>query len=160
MFYLECGCTLLDKMEIKHIGVNILQPEEIDDFYIDILGMEKTRSFTLSENLSSLIFKRPESVEVCMLQKDNVVLEIFIADVEKAQGYPHLCISLENREETWYKAQDKNYECIRIARETSDLVFIKDKAGNVFELKESGYKLFTIKQGIMKSTINENQDKG
>ena len=37
-------------------------------------------------------------------------------------------------------SETKNYQCIRIEREFSDLIFIKDKSGNIFEIKESNIK--------------------
>lgn len=42
----------------------------------------------------------------------------------------------ENREELVAKAEQNNYKCIRIEREISDLIFVKDKSGNIFEIKE------------------------
>jgi hypothetical protein len=35
------------------------------------------------------------------------------------------------------KAIAANYECLRIERKYADLVFIKDKSGNIFEIKNA-----------------------
>jgi catechol 2,3-dioxygenase-like lactoylglutathione lyase family enzyme len=48
----------------------------------------------------------------------------------------HLCISVENREKLIKEVQDRGYETIIIERKQPDLVFIKDKSGNIFEIKQ------------------------
>lgn len=137
IFCLEGGCFKDFIVKLKHIGINISQPEEIAGFYTDILGMSIMRSFYLSEELSSLIFNLPAPVEVFLLQKEDVVFEIFLANVQFMAGFAHVCISVENRDKVWQKAKIKNYDLLRIEREKSDLVFLKDRTGNIFEIKES-----------------------
>ena len=69
------------------------------------------------------------------MQKEEIILEIFVTKKQYKQGFRHICISVKNREELVKKAEQKAYECTRIKREFSDLVFIRDKSGNIFEIK-------------------------
>lgn len=39
--------------------------------------------------------------------------------------------------ETASKADQHGYSCIRLTRGNSELIFIKDKSGNIFELKQA-----------------------
>lgn len=53
------------------------------------------------------------------------------------------------------KASDKGYRCNIIHRNSNNLIFIQDISGNLFEMNnsKSGYKLFPIKSGILKTAI-------
>ncbi|MBC8486375.1 MAG: hypothetical protein H8D45_10090, partial [Bacteroidetes bacterium] len=52
------------------------------------------------------------------------------------QGFDHICLAIKDRETLITKAEAQNYECIRRKRDIFDLIFIKDKSGNIFEIKE------------------------
>jgi hypothetical protein len=66
-----------------------------------------------------------------------ITLELFIARQKPEQTYAHVCISLPRREETLNKAEAGGYTCYRLEREHSDLIFIFDRSGNSFEIKEA-----------------------
>ena len=122
-------------MKLKHIAITIDNSDEIINFYQRILGMEEVRNFVLDKSLSAKIFGVKENLPVYLMQKDDLVLEIFIYK-QNQQPVNHLCISVENREKLTKELQEKGYETIIIEREQPDLVFIKDKSGNIFEIKQ------------------------
>lgn len=123
-------------MILKHIAVTISEIEEVKNFYINILEMKELKKFVLENKLAQKIFNINKDISVFFMQKDDVFLEIFV-DCEKfKQGFNHICISVKDRENLVIKSEAQNYKCIRIEREFSDLIFIKDKSGNIFEIKE------------------------
>ena len=122
-------------MKLEHIAINVVDELEIASFYIDVLGMSKLKNFTISKGLSEQIFNIPKEAVVYLMQKEEIILEIFVTKKQYKQGFRHICISVKNREELVKKAEQKAYECTRIKREFSDLVFIRDKSGNIFEIK-------------------------
>jgi len=122
-------------MKLEHIAITIDNSDEIINFYEHILGMKQARNFVLDKTLSKQIFGVHENVSVFLMKRDDLVLEIFIYK-QNLQSVNHLCISVENRENLIKKVQDKGYETIIIEREQPDLVFIKDKSGNIFEIKQ------------------------
>ena len=122
-------------MKLEHIAFTISDTAEIKNFYHNILGMDEVRNFVLNKALADKIFGIDKETSVFLIQKDNLVLEIFVASCQRNQNFNHICMSIKNREEVFRKAMDKNYKCIRIEREISDLIFIKDKSGNIFEIK-------------------------
>ncbi|MFO7843837.1 MAG: VOC family protein [Bacteroidales bacterium] len=122
-------------MKPEHIAITVTGSDEIINFYQRILGMEEVRNFVLDKSLSAKIFGVKENLPVYLMQKDDLVLEIFIYK-QNQQPVNHLCISVENREKLTKELQEKGYETIIIERKQPDLVFIKDKSGNIFEIKQ------------------------
>jgi len=123
-------------MNLQHIALNIVDIEEINNFFIDVLEMKTVKSFVLKHSLAQKIFNIHKETTVYILQKNNLFFELFVSNEKLKQGFNHICISLKNREELINKSKAAHYEHIRIKREYSDLLFIKDKSGNVFEIKE------------------------
>ena len=122
-------------MKFEHVALSITDYNEIEQFYHDILGMREIKRFTLNKALSINIFGIEKETAVFQLQKDKVLLEIFLTPEKRDPGYNHICISTNNREEIVKKATQHSYKCLRLKRENSDLIFITDKSGNIFEVK-------------------------
>jgi len=124
-------------MKLEHIALTIEDAKEIKNFYIDILEMKEVKNFVLKKELANKIFGINKDTSAFYLQKDDLFLEVFLFDEKLNQGFYHICLAVKNREALVTKAQAQNYECIRIERDIFDLIFIKDKIGNIFEIKES-----------------------
>ena len=123
-------------MKLQHIGISVLDITEVENFYQKILGMKKVSNFTLNSLLSEQIFDINIDTSVFLLQKDEVYFEIFVTNFEKSKNFNHFCIEVQNREILVEKAQNNGYKCYRKKRDKPDLIFIYDKTGNVFEIKE------------------------
>jgi hypothetical protein len=99
--------------------------------------MKEVKKFVLKKELANKIFGINKDTSAFFLQKDDFFLEIFVTDKKLKQGFNHICLTIKDRETLVTKAEAQNYECIRIKRDVFDLIFIKDKIGNIFEIKES-----------------------
>ena len=122
-------------MNLEHIAISINSLNEITDFYQNILGMQQVRNFILNKNLAYDIFGFNIDVPVYLLNKGNLYLEIFIIKEKNQKGFNHICFSVQNREQLFKYANENAYRCILIKRDPNDIMFINDKAGNVFEIK-------------------------
>lgn len=121
---------------LNHIALQINQESELDNFYKGILGFEVLRRFELRENLSASIFGLKKNVDVILIRKENLTVELFITDgIVPFQGYNHTCLNVNDREKIINNCRQLNYEVIEIPREKSNLCFVKDNTGNLFELK-------------------------
>ena len=120
-----------------HIGITIKDRAEVENFYKNILGFELIKIFTISASLSEKIFNLEKDVEVALVCRKDFTIELFICKIKNKQNYEHICIMVENREQIIKKALENNYPCIIIERDPFDIVFIRDKAGNLFEIKEA-----------------------
>ncbi len=123
-------------MNLKHIALSINDTSDIENFYSNILNMKEVKSFILGKDFAEKLFDISHEASVRLLKRDGLFLEIFITQEENKQGFNHICLTVNNREELFNKAVSGGYECIRIERESFDLIFIKDKSGNSFELQE------------------------
>lgn len=123
-------------MKLNHIAITITDFSEIKDFYKDLLGMKDVRQFALNKNLSKNIFDLENETIAYLLQKDGLFFEIFILPQRIEKGFNHICYSVPDREELINQAKQMKYEVNRIKREHFDLIFVKDKSGNIFEIKQ------------------------
>lgn len=125
-------------MQIQHIALNINDISEINHFYKNILKCWPENNFEIEEQMALKIFGIKEKPKVFTMRNSDVSMELFLSNKElpKPQGYQYICIKLKDRKHTAEKAKAYGYEVVEIKRNTSDLLFIKDKAGNTFELKE------------------------
>ncbi|MBC8526637.1 MAG: VOC family protein [Candidatus Cloacimonetes bacterium] len=121
---------------LKHIGLSIFNYSEIKNFYQDLLGFKIEFDMQISAELSKKVFGIEKETSVYMLSKNDLTLELFLTKHTNVNTYQHLCISVEYRETLIQKARKKGYNCIVIKRDKSDLVFIRDKSNNIFEIKE------------------------
>lgn len=127
----------LYNMKLEHVALTVTSYNEIEQFYHEILGMREIKRFTLNKALSMDIFSIEKETAVFQLQKDTLLLEIFLTPERRDPGFNHICISINNREEIVNKATQYSYKCLRIKREYSDLIFITDNSGNIFEVKQN-----------------------
>ena len=123
-------------MELEHIALSITVPEDIKHFYQDILGMDKVKNFVLNKLLAYEIFGINKDTDVFLLQKDMLFLEIFVVDTISARNFNHICLSVDDRKTVFRNAEQKGHTVICKKRGNSDLIFIKDKSGNIFEIKD------------------------
>jgi catechol 2,3-dioxygenase-like lactoylglutathione lyase family enzyme len=123
-------------MNLEHIALTITDYSEIKDFYQKILGFYEIRSFMLKKDLARDIFGIGKDTKVFHLQNDDLSLELFVMPERFEHVYNHICISVPDQDEIAFQADQNGYESIRIRRQNSNMIFIKDKSGNLFEIKQ------------------------
>ena len=127
-------------LKIEHVAICTNSEEESDKFFIELLGCEKTRSFTVSTELMKAFFGTNSDQPVVRYEKDGVNFEIFIMnDKSEAKDiYTHSCILVPDRDDLIARANELNYQTIQVPRKNNDsyYLFIKDSYGNLFEVKD------------------------
>ncbi|MEA2016612.1 MAG: VOC family protein [Actinomycetota bacterium] len=126
----------MEEKIFNHVALIINDLSEIKDFYADILGLETIRKFTLPDKISGRVFGIEKETEITLVGRKDLAIELFESEEGGSRDYQHVCIAVGNREQVIQKARENNYPTIIIKRDTSDLVFIKDKSGNLFEVKQ------------------------
>lgn len=122
-------------MQLNHIGLNISDADEVKHFYQDVLGLQPERVFEINRPISLTFFGINGETKAFIVKNEHLRLELFVFDVPLKTGYGHLCVAVADREQTVLKCEEKSYRVLRMKREKGDLLFVKDKAGNIFELK-------------------------
>jgi catechol 2,3-dioxygenase-like lactoylglutathione lyase family enzyme len=121
---------------LQHIGLDISDKSEIDNFYKELLGFQIVREFQINRQLSQKIFGLEKDASAFLMQKDYLKLELFVNGDSKQPHFGHICLKVPQREYTCHASQQKGYHVIRKQRQHSDLIFLQDGYGNLFELKE------------------------
>ena len=121
---------------LEHIGITINEESDIQAFYKDLLGLEEVQKFDLYKDLSEKLFGISNAVSVTYLSSEDLFLELFLTDRKQSPVYNHICISVRNRDSLIKKAESMGFLVTQIKRESKDdLLFIRDKSGNIFEVK-------------------------
>jgi catechol 2,3-dioxygenase-like lactoylglutathione lyase family enzyme len=121
---------------LKHIAISINDKAEINDFYVNILGFEPAYDFVLDNRTAYDIFGIDYDIPVFVLKKSYVMLELFLTVEKNAGSAGHICLEINNFEETLSKIQSYKYRYNLIEREGKQICFVRDRSGNMFELKK------------------------
>jgi len=129
------------EMKIDHVAVGSNSEQDADKFFIELLGLQKTRSFTVSADLMEKFFSVKNEQLIIRYGGGTLNFEVFITNNnEKAKDiFTHPCLSIENRDEFLNKASSLGFPVIKVPREDSDnyYLFIKDLFDNLYEIKEN-----------------------
>ena len=124
-------------MKLNHIALSIQNKEELTDFYQNILGFRLAYQYEIDATLSSTLFDINKPAEVFRYSKNDLHIEFFVSNAKTIPAFAHIGIEVENREVIADKCKRAGYQVIRVERkEKYDLLFVSDKAGNKFELKD------------------------
>ena len=126
-------------MKIEHVAVAANSEEDSDDFFIELLELEKKRIFTVPNELMNKFFGINKPQKVIRYGNLEIDFEVFITDDNSRAKdvFTHSCILIKNRDQLVEKAVKKNFLVVRVPREGSSnyYLFIKDKYGNLYEIK-------------------------
>ena len=125
-------------MRINHIALINDSEKKANKFYQDFLGLKKLRTFKVSSDMASQIFNSKKEYKIIVYSSNQVKIEVFIDEEYKGSknSIPHICIEVENREKLISKAEKMGIDYLKIPKQDSFYLFIRDYNGNLFEIKE------------------------
>ena len=125
-------------MKLNHIALNIDNADEITDFYQNILGFHLEYQFELPATLSNSIFGIHQNTPAFLCKNEQLAFELFVLSEHTDRGLAHVCLELSDRDKLINQCVSKGYKTKDIQREKKpNLLFIWDKSGNCFEIKEA-----------------------
>lgn len=125
---------------LRHIGIHIYDPSEIENFYTEILDFEELNRFTLNSEAAEKVFGVAKNIEVVRMKQFGLILELLICPKEQNTGMNHLALEFWHAAEAAEKARKMGYEVVEFPKENKRMArYIKDKAGNIFEIKEINF---------------------
>ena len=126
-------------MKIDHIAVASNSIEDSDRFFMELLGLKKTKTFTVSAELMEQFFGINKEHNFVRYQNDNLGVEVIITnDNSKAiDVFTHSCLIIDNREAFIKKSSSMGFKTIKVSRKNGEgyYSFIKDSFGNLYEVK-------------------------
>lgn len=125
---------------LRHIGIHIHDINEVENFYADILDFEELNRFHLNSDAAEKVFGRTETIEVIRMKQFGLIIELLVCPNDMQKGLSHIALEFWHAGEAASKAKEKGYEVIEFPKENNRTArYIKDKAGNVFEIKEINF---------------------
>ncbi len=119
---------------LKHIALEITE-SDIQDFYVAILGARIKNQFLLNEEDAEQIFNIRKSADVYYLSLDQVEFELFIHTNLPGDTFNHTCLTIANARKVFELANARGFWTHLRKSGDNETYFIKDKNGNLFELK-------------------------
>lgn len=126
-------------MQLEHIAISNNSEKTSDKFFINLLGCEKTRSFTVSSDLTDQFFGVKKDQKIIRYEKDGISFEVFITDDDDyaKDTFTHACLVIDDKEDLINKARLLNFETIKVPRKNDEryYLFLKDSFRNLYEIK-------------------------
>jgi len=124
-----------EKTIVQHVALQYKNRKQAETFFTKILGLPLTKTFTVSKELSDSIFKIKEETIVDVYSNEKAYFEIFITKIQTNHGYEHIGIEINDKEEFIKLCKNYDIEPIFVEKGEKTLLFVKDYAGNLFEIK-------------------------
>ena len=126
-------------MRISHVALVSGSEEKANRFYKEALGLKELRSAVIPAGLSKSLFGINREFKVVDFGNEEMKFEVFIANGERevpSKKLDHVCLEVENREVLLKKCEEMGFEVLRVPKGDSLVIFLKDAAHNLFEIKE------------------------
>ena len=127
-------------LKFEHIAVASNSEEESDKFFVELLGLDKLRTFTVSSDKMNKFFNVNEENKFIRYEKQDLSVEVIITNKQESfkDKFTHSCILVQNCINITDKADAMGFKVIKVPREKEEgyYLFIKDTFGNLFEIKE------------------------
>lgn len=125
--------------KIDHIAVCANSEVDSDKFFMELLGLKKSRSFIVSANKMVKFFGVNKDQNFIRYENMNFGVEVIITeDDSKAKDiYTHPCLIIEERDKLVEKAHSMGFPVIKVPRDSGSgyYLFIKDNYDNLYEIK-------------------------
>jgi catechol 2,3-dioxygenase-like lactoylglutathione lyase family enzyme len=126
-------------MKLEHFAVAANSEKESDRFFINLLGMKKTRSFVVSEELMHKFFGINKEHRFVRYDGNNLSVEVILTeDNSQAKDiFTHNCLLVDDPDDLLQKASAMGFTTIKVPRENGgNYYFIKDTYLNLYEIKQ------------------------
>lgn len=120
---------------LNHIALQYQNKRDAEIFFSDILGIPKTRSFTVSADLSKEIFGITKNVDVDVFDNGIIRFEIFYMVDTHHASFSHICIEVESKEKFIQTCKKYKLNPYIVIKGEKKLLFAKDFSNNLYEIK-------------------------
>jgi catechol 2,3-dioxygenase-like lactoylglutathione lyase family enzyme len=124
-------------MRLHHAALVSSSETNADKFYEGTLKLRKIKTFLLKRDLSLKIFGIDVGCPMILYGNEDFAIEVFVTDRIPNEKFPlrHLCLEVEDREKFLENCRSNDIEINLVPRGDSQICFIQDLDGNLFEIK-------------------------
>jgi predicted enzyme related to lactoylglutathione lyase len=127
---------MVKSVQIYHIALQCDEKNKAMVFYQQVLGLNLTKSFKLSRELTKEIFDIDKGTEVLVFQDSNVYIEVFIMQNIQNRSCNHIGLIIYNLKEFIEVCNHHHITCFSVKKGEKIIWFVKDFSDNIFEIKE------------------------
>ena len=124
-------------MKLHHVALVSSSETNADKFYEGILKLRKIKTAILKNDLAQKLFGTDVECPLILYANQDFAIEIFVTDKVPSQKAPliHLCLQVEDREQFAASCRSAGLAVNLIPRGDSQICFVQDFDGNLFEIK-------------------------
>ena len=119
-----------------HVALQYYDRKQAEIFFNKILKLPFIKTFDVSKELSNIIFKISEDVTVDVYGNKEACFEVFFTKKQTKYSFEHTCIEINDKKEFIKRCKKYGIKPIFVKKDSKTLLFVKDLAGNLFEIKE------------------------
>ncbi len=125
-------------MLLNHVGIINRDEDKALFFYQDFLGLNKTREFIVSPELSEQLFSVSREIKVLVFEKENIKIEVLIFPefYHPSPNLNHIGFIVDDLEKFVENASGKGIQVITGSHQGKTVYFVKDFSGNLIEIKQ------------------------
>lgn len=130
-------------MRLNHVALVCGSEQNSDQFYRELLGLNKIESKTVPAELCKAIFGVEQAFQLIKYGNDDFMFEVFIASDpdptpprSSSRLIEHTCLEVDAIDAFLNACAESGVEIRKIPKPHGHIVFIKDFDGNLFEIKE------------------------
>ncbi|MBN1655491.1 MAG: VOC family protein [Deltaproteobacteria bacterium] len=125
--------------KLEHIAVSANTERDSDRFFVELLGLDKTRAFSITAESAQKFFGVERELRIVRYTNGRLDVEVIVTqDDSRAKDlFTHACLVVEDRDTLERRARSLGLRVIHVPKTGSDTyyLFIKDFFGNLYEIK-------------------------
>ncbi len=124
-------------MRLHHAALVSSSEANADKFYEGTLKLRKIKTSVLKNDLSLKIFEIDVECPMILYGNEDFAIEVFITDriPNEKLSLRHLCLEVEDRGKFLESCRSNGIEINLFPRGDSQICFVQDFDGNLFEIK-------------------------
>ena len=124
-------------MQLNHVGIINRSEEQVLKFYVDFLGLKKTKESFLAPALSEQLFSVSKELKVLVVENEGIKIEVFISDFQPENpNFTHFAVMVDSLSELTERAKQFDAKVIIGKHKDKTVYFLKDFSGNIIEVKQ------------------------
>lgn len=124
-----------EEINLKHVALQYKDRNKAEIFFTKILEIPLKKTFTVSKELTKAIFGIDEELLVDVYDNEKICFEVFITKKQTKHAYEHTCVEIKDKDGFIIRCEKYGIEPIFVKKELKTLLFIRDFADNLYEIK-------------------------
>lgn len=125
-------------MRLHHVALVRSSEAAAERFFGGLLGLHRRREKTAGAELCRALFGVAREHPMIDYANENLLIEVFLAPAAEAtpERLSHVCLDVDDRAGLLTRCAAAGVEVRRATKGDSEVVFLVDEDGNLYEIKQ------------------------